>query len=256
MTAMLTVENLYQTYENHTILADIGFSIVPQTFVAILGPSGSGKTTLMRSILQLLPPQQGNIWLEETNLTQCSPKTLRASRARIATVTQQFSLVRRRSVLENCLGGRLREIPLWRCLAGQYPGYLLEAGLVALEKVELLEYAFQRADRLSGGQKQRVAIARALTQQASLILADEPVSSLDPQTAHNVLALLRSLCQQEGLTVVCNMHQVAYAKQYSDRILGIQNGKLVLDVATSQVSDRDLQVLYNTKSDVHRPRLR
>jgi phosphonate transport system ATP-binding protein len=122
--------------------------------------------------------------------------------------------------------------------------------------VELLEYAFQRADRLSGGQKQRVAIARALTQQANLILADEPVSSLDPQTAHNVLALLRSLCQQEGLTVVCNMHQVAYAKQYSDRILGIQNGKLVLDVATSQVSDRDLQVLYNTKSDVHRPHLR
>jgi phosphonate transport system ATP-binding protein len=118
--------------------------------------------------------------------------------------------------------------------------------MAALERVQLLDVAFQRADRLSGGQQQRVAIARALTQRARLILADEPIASLDPETAHTVLSLLRSLCAEEGLTLVCNLHQVELAKQYSDRILGIQAGKLVLDVLTNQLTSSDVNRIYKS----------
>ena len=243
---MLTIEKLTKSYPRGAIaLKDISFAIEPHTFTAILGPSGAGKTTLLRCILQLLRPDQGQVWFQERDLTRCSAKELRQVRAQIATVAQQFNLVRRRSALENCLGGRLQELPLWRCLLGLFPNSLLREGMAALERVQLLDVAFQRADRLSGGQQQRVAIARALTQGASLILADEPIASLDPETAHTILGLLRSLCANEGLTVVCNLHQVELAKQYSDRILGIQAGRLVLDIPTHQLSDSDINRIYS-----------
>jgi len=244
---MLTVEKLTKSYNRNVLaLKDISFTIEPHTFTAILGSSGSGKTTLLRCILQLLRPDQGQVWFQGQDLTTCSAKELRQARAQIATVAQQFNLVRRRSALENCLGGRLQELPLWRCLLGLFPNNLQYEGIAALERVQLLDVAFQRADRLSGGQQQRVAIARALTQRACLILADEPIASLDPETAHTVLSLLRSLCAKEGLTVVCNLHQVELAKQYSDRILGIQAGKLVLDVPTDQLSLADVNRLYKS----------
>jgi phosphonate transport system ATP-binding protein len=242
---MLTVEKLTKSYDRGVVaLEDISFAIEPHTFTAILGSSGAGKTTLLRCILQLLRPDQGQVWFQGRDLTTCSAKDLHQVRAQIATVAQQFNLVRRRSALENCLGGRLQELPVWRCLLGLFPNTLLREGMAALERVQLLDVAFQRADRLSGGQQQRVAIARALTQRACLILADEPVASLDLKTAHNVLGLLRSLCITEGLTVVCNLHQVELAKQYSDRILGIQAGKLVLDIPTNQLTASDVNRIY------------
>ena len=244
---MLTVEKLTQSYNRGAIaLEDISFTIEPHTFTAILGPSGAGKTTLLRCILQLLRPDQGRVWFQGRDLTTCSAKDLRRTRAQIATVAQQFNLVRRRSALENCLGGRLQELPLWRCVLGLFPKSLLREGMAALERVQLLDVAFQRADRLSGGQQQRVAIARVLTQRACLILADEPIASLDLKNAHTILSLLRSLCAEEGLTVVCNLHQVELAKQYSDRILGIQAGKLVLDVPTNQLSTSDINRIYTS----------
>lgn len=242
---MLKVENLTKSYHRGAVaLNDISFTIEPHTLTAILGPSGAGKTTLLRCILQLLRPDKGRVWFQGKDLTTCSAKDLRRVRAQIATVAQQFNLVRRRSALENCLGGRLQELPLWRCCFGLFPPSLLNEAMAALDRVQLLDVAFQRADRLSGGQQQRVAIARALTQRARLILADEPIASLDPQTAHTVLSLLRSLCSQEGLTVVCNLHQVELAKQYSNRILGIQAGELVLDIPTNQLSVSDISRLY------------
>lgn len=161
-------------------------------------------------------------------------------------VAQQFNLVRRRSALENCLAGRLHELPLWRCLLNKFPTSLLHEGMSALARVQLLNVAFQRSDQLSGGQQQRVAIARALTQRARLILADEPIASLDPESAHTVLSLLRSLCDDEKLTVVCNLHQVELARQYSDRILGIRGGKLVLDVLTNKFSHFDIERIYKS----------
>ncbi|PIG91805.1 phosphonate ABC transporter ATP-binding protein [Gloeocapsopsis sp. IPPAS B-1203] len=246
---MIVVENLTKSYQRgHFALHNVGFEVMPHTFTAILGTSGSGKTTLLRCLLQLTQPDTGKIWFQGRNLNQCSALELRQARMQIAMVAQQFNLVRRRTALENCLGGCLPELPLWRCLTSQFPASLLREGLAALERVQLLEFAFQRADRLSGGQQQRVAIARALTQKARLILADEPVASLDPETAHVVLRLLRSLCDQEGITILCNLHQVELATQYSDRILGIQAGKLVLDASTDQFSDSDSNLIYKTQS--------
>ena len=242
---MLTVENLTKSYQRGQVtLQNLSFKIVPHTFTAILGSSGAGKTTLMRCLLQLTRADAGQVWFQERNLTTCSALELRQARTQMAMVAQQFNLVRRRTALENCLGGRLPELPLWRCLTNQFPHRLLQQGLAALERVQLLDVAFQRADQLSGGQQQRVAIARALTQKAQLILADEPVASLDPETAHVVLRLLRSLCEQEGITIVCNLHQVELAKQYSDRILGMQAGKLVLDLPTDQCSHTDADLIY------------
>src|SRR5262249_11276946 len=156
---------------------------------------------LLRSILRLVP-SGGQVWFDSEDLTVCSPTRLREVRAKIALVGQHFHLVRRRSALVNALAGRLREVPLWRCLLNSYPDTLLAEGLAALERVGLLEHAFRRADLLSGGQRQRVAVARALTQKATLLLADEPVSSLDPESAHQVLALLRSLCREADLAVL------------------------------------------------------
>lgn len=244
---MLTVEKLTKSYRQGVIaLNEISFEIAPHTFTAILGSSGAGKTTLLRCILQLLQPDKGKVWFQGQDLTACSAKELGQARAQMATIAQQFNLVRRRSALENCLGGRLQELPLWRCWLGRFPNSLLKEGMAALERVQLLDVAFQRADRLSGGQQQRVAIARALTQRACLILADEPVASLDIKTAHAVLSLLRSLCQEEGLTVICNLHQVELAKQYSDRILGIQAGKLVMDVPSQDLTPLAVSHIYQS----------
>ncbi|MBD2101956.1 phosphonate ABC transporter ATP-binding protein [Leptolyngbya sp. FACHB-261] len=242
---MLVVENLSKTYAKGAVaLRDVSFALQPRSFTAVLGPSGAGKSTLLRCILQLLPPDSGQVWFQAQDLTCCSRQQLGQARRQIALVAQQFNLVRRRSALENCLAGRLQELPLWRCLLSQFPPSLLREALAALERVQLLEVAFQPAQHLSGGQQQRVAIARALTQRAKLLLADEPVASLDPDSAHRVLSLLRSLCDQEGLTVLCNLHQVDLAKQYSDRVLGIRGGELVLDTATCDLDETMTRQVY------------
>jgi len=240
---MLALHHLTKTHGKFA-LQDLSFALHPGTFTAVLGPSGAGKTTLMRCVLQLTRPDAGQVWFQGKELTRCSPRQLRQIRTRIATVSQQFNLVRRRTALENCLGGRLPELPLWRCWTGRFPLALQKEALAALERMQLLELAFQRADQLSGGQQQRVALARALTQRALLILADEPVASLDPETAHVVMGLLRSLCQQEGLTVLCNLHQVELARQYSDRILGLQAGQLILDVPAADFDQATANGLY------------
>ncbi|ERN40485.1 phosphonate ABC transporter, ATP-binding protein [Rubidibacter lacunae KORDI 51-2] len=245
-TPLLVVEKLTKHYDT-SVLEDVSFTIRPRTFTAVLGPSGAGKSTLLRCILQLTRPDRGRVWFRDCELTGCGPLELRRQRSQIATIAQQYDLVRRRTALENCLGGRLSELPLWRCLLGSFPQRLQTEALEALARVQLLDVAFQRADRLSGGQKQRVAIARALTQRAQLVLADEPVASLDPQTARAVLVLLRSLCDREGLTVVCNLHQVEWAQQYSDRILGLRDGQLVLDRPTARVTESDLACLYGSE---------
>lgn len=244
---MLKVERLSKTYRGQVMaLKDISFTIPTQTFTAILGSSGAGKTTLLRCLTQLTQPDQGRIWFNGQELTNCSARQLRQFRSQVGLVSQQFNLIRRRTALENCLAGRLSELPLWRCFLNRFPQSLLHEAMTALERVQLLDFAFQRADRLSGGQQQRVAIARALTQGAKLILADEPIASLDPESAHIVMSVLQSLCRQEGITVICNLHQVAFAKQYSDRMLGMREGELIFDQPTATVEEEDVYAIYKS----------
>ena len=211
---MLKVMGLTKQYGDRFALQGVSFAIAPRTFTAVLGPSGAGKTTLMRCLLGLSQSDSGSIWFGDRELTRASPRQLRESRRQMAVVAQQFNLVRRRTSLENCLAGRLPELPLWRCLTNRFPQSFKRDALAALERVKLLDVAFQRADRLSGGQQQRVAIARALTQNARIVLADEPISSLDPESARLVLELLRALCDREGITVFCNLHQASLARYY------------------------------------------
>ncbi len=242
---MFVVNNLSKSFSSRDFaLKTINFTIEPQSFTAILGPSGAGKTTLLRCILQLQSPDRGTVLFNQHNLTHCSKSELRWARSQIGFIAQDYNLVGRRSALENCLAGRLQELPFWRCLLNQYPRALLLEGMTALARVGLADMAFRRADQLSGGQQQRVAIARALTQRVELLLADEPIASLDPESAHTVLSLLKSLCHNEGLTVICNLHQVEFAKQYSDRILGIRQGEVVLDQPTATVTEGELEQLY------------
>lgn len=232
---MLIVEQLSKSYAgDRPALRDVSFKLPRGQFVAVLGPSGAGKSTLLRAIVRQIQPDRGQIHFQGTDLATCSARELQQARSHIATIAQQFNLVRRRTALENCLAGRLQDLPFWRCCLNRFPDDWLRAGLRSLARVQLQDVAFQRADRLSGGQQQRVAIARALMQNAQLILADEPVASLDPTSARRVLNVLRSLCHREGLTVLCSLHQVELALTYSDRILGLRNGQVVVDCPTQE----------------------
>jgi phosphonate transport system ATP-binding protein len=241
---VLTVEHLRQVFPGNVVaLDDVSFAVAPGSFTAVLGPSGAGKTTLLRSILRLVP-SAGRVSFEGEDLRACTPARLRQLRGRIALVGQQFHLVRRRSALVNCLAGRLSELSLWRCFLSWYPDDLLAEGLAALARVGLLDHAFRRASQLSGGQQQRVAVARALTQKARLLLADEPVASLDPESAHQVLSLLGSLCRETGLTVLCNLHQVELARRHADRVLGMCAGRVVFDGPAHELGDEVVDRIY------------
>ncbi|ANV92208.1 phosphonate ABC transporter ATP-binding protein [Picosynechococcus sp. PCC 8807] len=242
---MLQVHQLTKAYSHGQFsLQDISFTIEPHSFTVLLGSSGAGKTSLLRCLPQLVSLDAGQVYFQGLDLTTASPRQLRQARQKMAMIAQQFNLVRRRTALENCLGGRLPELPLWRCLLGRFPEAMLCEALAALERVQLLDVAFQRADQLSGGQKQRVAIARALTQKAQLLLADEPIASLDPETAALVLQLLRSLCDEKRLTVICSLHQVHLAKRYGDRILGMRAGQIILDVPATAFNDEIANSIY------------
>ncbi len=243
---MLRVEGLRQVFAERVVaLDDVSFALEPGSFTAVLGPSGAGKTTLLRSILRFIP-SEGRVWFADEDLAACSATRLRQLRGRIALIGQQFPLVRRHTALVNTLAGRLRDVSLWRCVLSCYPDALLAEGLSALSRVGLLDHAFRRADRLSGGQQPRVAVARALTQRARLLLADEPVSSLDPESAALVLDLLRSLCRGEGLIVLCNLHQVALARTFADRVLGLHAGRVVFDGSTASVDGEAVRRIYQS----------
>jgi phosphonate transport system ATP-binding protein len=219
---------------------DISFNVRANEFVAVLGPSGSGKTTLFRCIAGLLQPDAGSIRIDGDAVQHLRGRL----RRRIAVVFQQFNLVDRLSALDNVLAGRLGYVPIWRGLVRRFTREDRLLALECLERVGLLDKALQRADTLSGGQQQRVAIARALCQQPSLILADEPVASLDPNAGAGVLELLRDIARSGNVGVVCSLHQVHFARSYSDRIVGLSRGRAIIDLATPQFDDEAYRRLY------------
>jgi phosphonate transport system ATP-binding protein len=236
----LTVEAMTKAFNGRRAIEDVSFTVSEREFVAVLGPSGAGKTTLFRCVAGLLPSDRGTARIGDDDIAALRGK----ARRRVAVVFQQFNLVSRLNALDNVLAGRLGYVPAWR---GWLRRFNREDRLLALEcldRVGLLAHATQRADRLSGGQQQRVAIARALAQQPDLIVADEPVASLDPNASAGVLELLRGIARSEGVGVVCSLHQVPYARAYADRVVGLSHGRVVFDLPTDRFDRTAFEQLY------------
>jgi phosphonate transport system ATP-binding protein len=225
-------------------LTDVTLTIPDGEMVVVVGLSGAGKSTLVRAINGLVPLSSGRIVVDGRDLTTASARELRAIRSRIGMIFQGFNLVRRTSVLNNVLMGRLYGTATWRTLLGRYPAEDVERAMRALERVEIVEKAYVRASNLSGGQQQRVGIARALAQEPSILLADEPVASLDPPTSHVVMRDLDRIHRELGITVIINLHFLDLAKRYGQRIIGLREGELVFDGPGGAVDDGVFRDIY------------
>ncbi|WP_284180059.1 phosphonate ABC transporter ATP-binding protein [Rhabdaerophilum sp. SD176] len=226
MTPVLAVAGLTKRFGGLDALDNVSFDIAAGEFVAVLGPSGSGKSTLFRCITRLIEPDAGSIEIDRVAFGSLKGRALRQARGRIGVVFQQFNLVRRRTALANVMTGALPRLPLWRIASGLYPEGLTAKAETALASVGLASQRYQRADTLSGGQQQRVAIARALMQETRILLADEPVASLDPHAARLVLGLMREMAKSKGLAILCTLHQPELAAEFADRILLMRSGRL------------------------------
>jgi phosphonate transport system ATP-binding protein len=210
------IRGLRKSFGTRQVVDNFSLSAEPGEFVGLLGPSGAGKTTLLRCIARLCDPDAGKIVAAGHPMHLLRGRALRSARRDIGFVFQGFNLVRRRSAISNVLGGRLAAAPLWRIVIGQYGAADRRDAEAALERVGLSDHATQRADQLSGGQQQRVAIARAVVQKSRILLADEPVASLDPESADGVLTLLRDIAREHRMTVLCSLHQPLLAARFAD----------------------------------------
>lgn len=225
-------------------LKDVSLTFNKGEFVVIVGLSGAGKSTLLRSLNRLVTPTSGEILFDGESVTAASPRRLRALRRDIGMIFQTFNLVKRSSVLTNVLAGRVGHVPQWRTLLGLWPREDVELALQCLERVNIPDKARVRADALSGGQQQRVGIARALAQRPKVILADEPVASLDPPTSHVVMQDLKRINREDGITTLVNLHFIDMAQEYADRIIGLREGRLVFDGKASEVTTATFEEIY------------
>ncbi|MEM1332127.1 MAG: phosphonate ABC transporter ATP-binding protein [Actinomycetota bacterium] len=210
-------------------MRDLSLTITPGEFIVIVGLSGAGKSTLIRAVNGLVPLTSGSLEVNGRDVTALDRSGMRDLRSEVGMIFQGFNLVKRTTVLNNVLMGRLHDTPTWRTLLGAYPQADVERATRALDRVEILDKAWVRAANLSGGQQQRVGIARALAQEPSIILADEPVASLDPPTSHVVMRYLKQIGEELGITVIVNLHFLDLATAYADRIVGLRDGRLVFD---------------------------
>ncbi|MBR0795413.1 phosphonate ABC transporter ATP-binding protein [Bradyrhizobium jicamae] len=246
---MLVVEGLTCRFGTKAAVDNASFSIAPGSFVGVIGRSGAGKSTLLRMINRLADPTSGRILFEGTDVTALHGKALRQWRARSAMIFQQFNLVGRLDVLTNVLMGRLAGIPSWRSLAQMWPEQDRALAMSALEQFDIAQLAAQRADQLSGGQQQRVAIARALVQEPDIILADEPIASLDPRNTKIVMDALLRINKHFGITVLCNLHSLDLARTYCDRLIGMAAGRVVFDGAPATLTDHVARELYDLEAN-------
>ena len=239
---LLKIQGLKKTFDDGTqALRGVDLTVKQGEFIVVLGPSGSGKTTLLRSINGLVQPDCGSINFKDIIISQ---KTLPILRKRTGMVFQDFNLVDRLSAINNVLTGLLDTS---NKLMSMFYLFTREQKLLALnclERVGLLDKAYARADQLSGGQKQRVGIARAIVKNPVLLLADEPVASLDPMISKSIMILLRDIGREIGITVICNLHQVDLALNYSDRIIGLSGGRIVLNKLTSDIDEAYIRNIY------------
>ena len=251
--ASVEFRHVDKRYGDHPVLTDINLTIMPGEVVAILGPSGSGKSTLMRHIAGLMPGDADGGRIEVAqHLIQdrgVISRDIRTMRAEIGMVFQQFNLVDRMSVLRNVMLGALSRTALWRSLLGFFHEEDARLAYKALARVGIMEKAHQRTSNLSGGQQQRAAIARALVQRARVLLADEPIASLDPESSRNVMETLRDLNQKDGLTVLVTLHQVDYALSFCPRTIALKHGRVVYDGPSAELTPAFLKRLYGTECD-------
>jgi phosphonate transport system ATP-binding protein len=242
---MLSIRGLTLQYPNGKLaLADFELTVAAGELVVVLGCNGSGKTTLLRCITRTLKPSAGEIRLGDTDLCALEGERLRLARLELAMISQHASLVRRSSVLANVANGSLGRHFTWRTALGGLPACELEAARGHLADVGLADLAAQRAGTLSGGQAQKVAIARSLAQRPRVLLADEPVASLDPEASEDIMRLLQRLARSEGIAVLCVLHQVELAYDYADRVIGIRDGRVAFDLPRAQVSREAVRRLY------------
>jgi len=241
----ISLDDVSVVYPNGTrALSGVSLDVAAGEMVSIVGLSGSGKSTLIRAINGLVPATSGTITVGPTVVTGLRGRQLRRLRGHIGMIFQGFNLADRASVYRNVLVGRFSHTPTYRTLLGLTTSADRELALRSLDSVGMLEKVWTRAGQLSGGQKQRVAIARALTQQPSIMLADEPVASLDPPTAHAVMDDLRRVNVEDGLTVLVNIHLMDLARQYTTRMIGLRAGELVYDGLAADATDADFEQIY------------
>jgi phosphonate transport system ATP-binding protein len=226
------------------ILHGVDLVVRPGEFVVVLGLSGAGKTTLLRAINRLVEPTAGTVRVDGREVTGAAPVALREIRRRIGMIFQQFNLVRRVSVMENVLAGRLGYVPALASLTGHFPAGDRRRALECLAQVGLAHLAERRADTLSGGEQQRVAIARALAQTPAVILADEPTASLDPQLTGSIMDLLRRINVEHGITLVVSQHQLETALAYADRLVGLRQGRVIFDGVPGDVTADVVRAIY------------
>ncbi|WNL38677.1 phosphonate ABC transporter ATP-binding protein [Halomonas sp. PAMB 3232] len=242
---MLTLAGVGKRYPTgDRALSDIELTLPEGQVLALIGPSGAGKSTLIRCVNRLVEPTQGSIRLGDQELTTLSGAGLRRARRSMGMIFQEYALVDRLTVMENVLSGRLGYVGFWRSFLRRYPSDAVREAFRLLERVGLAHAIDKRADALSGGQRQRVGIARALLQSPRLLLVDEPTASLDPKTSRQIMRLIRELCAERGLAAIINIHDVALAQQFADRIVGLNAGRIVFDGAPGELTAEMLTTIY------------
>ena len=247
---ILSVTDLKKTFPDGTqALRGVSVDVMPGEFLVMIGSSGAGKSTFLRCVNHLFEPTGGKIMFEGQDITRLSARALRQCRRKLGMIFQGYNLVKRLTTIENVLLGRLGYMSSVSGALGLYSKEDRRRAIELLERVGLGDQRFKRADQLSGGQQQRVGIARALAQNAHLILADEPIASLDPKASDTVMGYLHQVTREEGITCIVNLHQVDFAKRYADRIIGLKDGDVAFIGAPADVSDEVIRDLYGAKGD-------
>jgi len=252
---ILEIRGLQTSYNGSVpVLRDIHLKVEQGEFVGVIGPSGAGKSTLLRSINRLIEVDAGTIVVPISlldgrtgagvDILKLAHSDLRHVRRRIGMIFQQFNIVKRLSVIENVLAGGLGYQPAWRSTLRFFSKEERRHALVNLKRVGLLDHAYKRADELSGGEQQRVAIARTLMQEPAIILADEPVSSLDPKLSRVVLDILERVCREDGITALVSLHTLDLTREYAGRVVGLKDGQIVFDGATEALTDSIVDSIY------------
>ena len=242
---MIEIKNLVKRYPSgQEALKDVSLSVRDNEVLALIGPSGAGKSTLIRCINRLIEPTSGEIVVNGKNICSLNGRDLRFARRKIGMIFQEYALVDRLTVMENVLSGQLGYTGFWASALRRFPPATIQTAFDLLDRVGLGEYVDSRADQLSGGQRQRVGIARALIQKPDLLLVDEPTASLDPKTSRQVMRLILSLVKEQNISCIINIHDVILARQFCERIVGLQAGKIVFDGASDKIDVSVLNMIY------------